>query len=138
MATKNNIILDASVVIKWFAKEDDSDKAITYLEAFQNNEIGVIIPTLLFYELGNVLINKKVTIPMAEDIIYRLKNLHIDLIDAGFKSFQKIYQNAIEFSITFYDSAYVTLMKEENCKFITADKKLYQKIKSHFPLSQLL
>ncbi len=31
--------------------------------------------------------------------------------------------------ITAYDAAYVVLARNFNCKFITADKKLYKKVK---------
>lgn len=37
----------------WFLEETDSDKALTYLENFVKSHYVLIIPTLLFYELGN-------------------------------------------------------------------------------------
>lgn len=124
-------ILDASVVIKWFVKEQDRDKAITYLTAFQNNEVVLIFPSLLFYELGNVLIKKKATMSLIDEIMVKFQQLNLlglEIQDTGLLSFRQIYQNSIEYSLTFYDAAYLTLMQEERCEFVTADRKLFEKV----------
>ena len=57
-------ILDTSVIVKWFVKEEDSPEALQYLQEFRQGGIAIIIPTLLFYELGNALITKKATAPI--------------------------------------------------------------------------
>lgn len=132
MAAKNNIILDASVIIKWFIDEEDSDKALSYLDIIQNNQRAVIVPSLLTYEIGNILLNKKASVTMVGEIMNTLQNLGLEVEDIGLKWFRKIYQNSIDYSITFYDSAYITLMQKENCEFITADKKLFQKVNKAF------
>ena len=62
----------------------------------------------------------------------------MEVIDVGFQSFRKIFQNAKEYSLTFYDASYVTLMQKENCEFITVDSKLYRKINKKFALIKLL
>lgn len=131
-------ILDASVIIKWFINEEESDKALSYLEAFQNNKIVIIVPSLMFYELGNTIINKKGSVSMASGIMQKLQELNLEVEDLGLKSFRKIYQNAIEYSLTFYDAEYLTLMQKENCQFITADKKLYEKVKKYYTAIKLL
>lgn len=131
-------ILDASVILKWFTKEEDSDKAIVYLKAFQNNDITIIVPSLLFYELGNALISKKESKYFIADIGLKLQNLQLEVRDVGLSWFRKICQNALDYSLTYYDASYLTLMQEENCEFITADKKLYEKVKKKFTLVHLL
>ena len=131
-------ILDVSVILKWFTKEEDSDKAIAYLKAFQNNDTIIIVPSLLFYELGNAFIRKKESQYFIADIGLKLQNLQLEVRDAGLLLFRKIYQNALDYSLTFYDASYLTLMQEENCEFITADKKLYDKVKKKFALVKLL
>lgn len=134
-------ILDASVVIKWFVEEQDRDKAITYLTAFQNNELGLIVPSLLFYELGNVLIKKKATMTLINEVMVKfqqLNSLGLEIQDIGLSSFRQIYQNSIKYGLTFYDASYLTLMQEENCRFITADGKLFQKVHKNFKGIKLL
>lgn len=132
------VILDASVIIKWFSKEDDSDKAIVYLHAFFENKVSIIVPSLLFYELGNVLISKKVQKKEVSDIKRRLKDLQMEVKDIGLEWFRNIYENSLDYSISFYDATYITLMQNKNCKFVTADKKLYEKVKGKFSLTELL
>lgn len=132
------IILDASVVIKWFTKEEDSDKAIVYLKSFYNNEIAILVPSLLFYELGNILIQKKGSKNKADEIMKTLQDLQLDIKDVGLEWLRKIYENSLDYSISFYDAAYVTLMQNRNYEFITADKKLYEKVKSKFAKIKLL
>lgn len=130
--SSNKIILDASVIIKWFIEEEDSDKASSYLKVIQDNKIKVKVPSLLFYELGNILLNKKASVDMAGEIVSALQNLGLEVEDIALQWFREIYQNSIDYSITFYDSAYITLMQKENCEFITADKKLFQKVNKAF------
>lgn len=131
-------ILDASVIIKWFVEEEDSDKALIFLNSLKNSKITIIVPSLLFYELGNILISKKVSIDMAGEIMTALQNLSLEIWDIGLEFFRKIYQNSIEYSITFYDASYITLMQKENCEFITADEKLFKKVRKAFSGAKLL
>ena len=49
------LVLDASVVVKWFTKEEDKDLAIEYRDQFLTGEIDIALPDLILYELANVL-----------------------------------------------------------------------------------
>ncbi len=138
MAAQNNHILDASIIIKWFIDEKDSDRALSYLNAFQNDEITVMVPSLVFYELGNTLVSKKVPVDIVGDVMVTLQNLGLKIEDIGLRWFRKIYQNSIEYSLTFYDAAYITMLQKENCQFITADKKLFQRVNETFSGIKLL
>lgn len=131
-------ILDVSVIIKWFVQEEDSDKALVFLNSLKNNKVNIIVPTLLFYELGNVLISKNISVDIVGEIIAMLQNLSLEIQDIGLASFRKIYQNSVEYSITFYDAAYITLLQKEDCLFITADRKLFQKVNKVFLGAKLL
>ena len=48
------IVLDASVVAKWFIEEEDTEKAIEIRDKFVQGEIEVLVHSLLIYEIGNV------------------------------------------------------------------------------------
>jgi predicted nucleic acid-binding protein len=48
------------------------------------------------------------------------------------------YQFAVNYQRTVYDSLYVVLSIRENCKFITADAKLYNAIYQHIPNIHLI
>ncbi len=51
------IILDASVVVKWFLEEEYTDKALEIRERLRMGEEKVVVPDLLLYELANALKN---------------------------------------------------------------------------------
>lgn len=141
MAVKGKVILDTSVVIKWFTPEIDNEKARAILKTFYEKEVTIIFPSLLFYELGNVLINKRISIENIFEIMRKLQGLYslgLVIEDIGLSSFRKICQNSIDYSITFYDATYITLLQKEDCEFVTADKKLFQKVHKAFAGAKLL
>lgn len=131
-------VLDASVIVKWFIDEGGSDRAERYLNGYRDRKFTIIIPSLLFYELGNILLAKKATTDQVGQIMQHLHALDLTKVDIGYEAFRKIFQNADELKITYYDASYLTLMQKQNCEFITADKKLFQKIKKRFASVSLL
>ncbi len=131
MAVKK-LILDASVVIKWFIDEEDSDKAALYLNAFQQNQLEITVPSLLFYEVGNFFVSHKVGSDRAGEAMLILRNLSLGSQDVGLQWLRNIYQNSLEYGLTFYDATYITLLQNTNCEFVTADKKLFQKVQKSF------
>jgi len=48
-------VLDASVVLKWFVAENDSDKAVRLREEYYLGERDIIVPDLLLFEVSNAL-----------------------------------------------------------------------------------
>jgi len=132
------IILDTSVVLKWFVNEIGSETARGYLEDFIDGKHQFLFPALLFYELGNAC--KKNSIPVSEigKIMELMLKFSLEVEDIGLKEFRKIYQNASDYNLSFYDATFVTLMQKHNCKLVTADKKLFSKLKDNFSLIKLL
>lgn len=52
---KKTKILDASVIIKWFTKEEKKEKALVLREKYANGEIEILVPDLILYEISNAL-----------------------------------------------------------------------------------
>ena len=46
-------IVDASIIIKWFANEEGSDRAIKLRNEHINGEIIIMVPELVFMETLN-------------------------------------------------------------------------------------
>src|SRR3989338_8395492 len=115
-------VLDASVIVKWFSEEEGSERAFVYLEEYKNKLFSILIPTLLYYELGNILLTKRNSKDQVSNIMRTMQALHLTIENIGEESFRKVFENASDYQITFYDAAYVTLMQKKNCEFITADK----------------
>lgn len=132
------VILDTSVVYKWFAKnEEDSLLALSILQKHVNGQEKIIVPGLILYELANAWVTKK-AIPSA-----RIKTNLKDLQEAGlgiesstFDLIAKAVTFAKKYNVTVYDAIYAVLAKEKGCKLITADKKFAEKI--NLPFIKLL
>ncbi|MBI1869498.1 type II toxin-antitoxin system VapC family toxin [Candidatus Gottesmanbacteria bacterium] len=132
------IILDTSVVLKWFVDEAGSDTAREYLENFIKGNHQLLIPTLLFYELGNACLQSSIPPQEISKIMELLQKLPFEIEDIGYIAFRKVYQNAFEYHLTYYDASYVTLMQKHNCELITADQRLFRKLKEIFEKIRLL
>lgn len=132
------IILDTSVVLKWFVDEEGSDTAREYLQDFLAGKYQILLPTLLYYELGNACLQNSIPADEIGKIMILLQKLAFEVEDIGYAAFRKIYQNASEYNLSFYDASYVTLMQKYDCALITADKKLFGKLKGLFKNIRIL
>ena len=54
-----NIVLDSSVIAKWFFEEENREKAIHLRQLHKQTDIAIKVPSLLLFELGNIFLNKK-------------------------------------------------------------------------------
>jgi predicted nucleic acid-binding protein len=133
---KQKKVLDASVIIKGFTNEENSDKANQLIKSHINKEIEIITTELMFVEVLNSLRFKN------KDEI-SLKKISSDLEGFQFKV-QKLTGHLLEKSIeiskknnlTIYDSIYIALAQFNGCPFITADKELF-KIPNVIPLEKM-
>ena len=126
------IILDTSVVLKWFVDETGSEAARGYLNDFIEGKKQILIPTLLFYELGNACLCNSIPVQDVSKIMEHLQSLPFEIEDIGYSAFRKVYQNAADYKLSYYDASYVTLMQKHDCELVTADKKLLDKLKKSF------
>ncbi|MEM4186383.1 MAG: type II toxin-antitoxin system VapC family toxin [Candidatus Caldarchaeum sp.] len=55
MAQAEKIVLDASVVVKWFTKEKYSMQALAVKTKYEAGEVDIVAPQLLIYEVVNAL-----------------------------------------------------------------------------------
>lgn len=56
--------------------------------------------------------------------------LSLERFDLSLDEFQAGMALSRKYGITLYDAAYVELSRKLKCRFVTADKKLYEKVKS--------
>ena len=129
-----NLVLDASVITKWFFEEEDTDQALKLLEKHKLETIQINVPVLLFFEFGNTVVKKfREDIDTREEFNRNLTDLFsIQLSFAETKPdlLKLVYSLASRYEITFYDATYVALAKSLKCDFVTADKKLVEATKT--------
>jgi len=130
---KNLLILDTSVIVKWFFKNDEKNKikADIILNQYLDNKIKIIIPELSVFELANVLKNK----------IKKYEDEQLNIIDKLYKMGiifyidKEILKNAIKIAINInesvYDCIFLATAEHFNGKFITDDNALFLNYSSY-------
>lgn len=125
------MVVDASVVTKWYIIEEDNEKAIRIRDLHSAGRVTLSSPLLLVYEVGNAL-GRHPAFTESDSV-----RVFQSLLDSGIKlrSFaeSKLLAESFEISrdlhVTFYDATYVALAKEYDAILVTADRDLWSKIK---------
>jgi predicted nucleic acid-binding protein len=123
------IVLDASVIAKWFLEEPKSSEALHYRDLHAQKKEIIIAPSILIYEMANLFRYKNFIEKEIVLALEALENFKIEIFNLGFKDIIEAILLARERDITVYDSAYLLIALNFKCKFVTADEKLYKKVK---------
>jgi predicted nucleic acid-binding protein len=123
------IILDASVVVKWFSEEDYTGKALEIRERVRMGEERIIVPDLLLYELANALkYNPSFDVNDVSDALTSIFDMDLDIVTPIPEIINSAVTLAFEYNITVYDAFYIALAKDLELTFITADGRLYERV----------
>ncbi len=120
-------VLDASVLLKWFIKESDSEIAIQWKESLLQGKVNIVIPDLALYEIINVLRFKAgVTEEAIKRILPAIFDLGLEIITPS----QQLLEDALHLSfatgLSIYDCIYLALANELGTKLVTADKHIFR------------
>ena len=123
-------VLDTSVVLKWFRRDETgAEKALALREAYLDGILGIAVPDLLLYELGNVLRYKpdldsdKVTAAV-ESVLAMGFSLHAVTQERLIRAVEIAFAH----DATVYDAAFVALAEELQADFVTADERLARRL----------
>jgi len=125
------IVVDASVAVKWFTAEKDTDKALKLKDSYLSGELELIAPTLIYYEVANALRFHpyyRLTEKELFDAITALKEMQIAIeptMEMWLKTF-KISVTSEEISI--YDAIYVAVSLALDTRLVTSDRKFVEKL----------
>lgn len=126
-------VIDASVVLKWYLVDEEySRKAISLLDKYLSNDLEILAPSLLEYELINGLIIAQKRGRVEEEKILEAVDGFISL-EIKLKNLSLFYPKVLEYSRVYnrsaYDASYLALADEEGIILITADGELYDAVK---------
>ncbi len=125
---KEKIVVDASIIVKWFLEEEYSDKAIMLRNDYVRGLFDISVPTLLEYEVLNALKYSRVysveELLEIGDAINKYGFLTYELENNYKKLTIEIAENS---GLTIYDASYVALAKYLNTKLYTADNEIIRK-----------
>jgi predicted nucleic acid-binding protein len=126
-------VLDASVVLKWYlADEDHGQAALDLLDRYLSDNLTIIAPSLLEYEVTNGLVVAQRRGRLREELIISalegFLNLGIETVRIS-----DLYSRVLHFCRIYnrsaYDASYLALAEAEKIEFITADETLYNAVK---------
>lgn len=120
------IVVDTSVILKWFHPEEDTSRALRVLEAIEKREVVAFAPDLLIYETVNAWTRgMKNAVEDLPDLLASLYSLplvivspepHI-MVSAGNLGAQHP-------KLSVYDASFLALAIGEQAVLYTADAKL--------------
>ena len=121
-----SLVIDASIAVKWFSTLEEANvpQAVDILDRCTKGQIDLLVPALLYYEVSNALVykkvlsNEKVRLSIAGLFSLGMQTIHTDtdfmLMSAGL---------ARQFGITVYDACYVALAQRLDCPLVTANPR---------------
>lgn len=131
------VCVDASLVMKWLVPEEGSEEALRLYEHWRKDDVQLLAPALLDFEVGTALRQKIVRGLLNPDDLYLIHDFYRRLDLLLIHPMELIPKTlAIAASIgqpTVYDASYLLLAKEQGIDFVTADRKFYEAASPSFP-----
>jgi|YNPBryantNP2012_1023418.scaffolds.fasta_scaffold24529_3 predicted nucleic acid-binding protein len=122
------VVLDTSVVVKWFVEEEGSEKAVDFLENYRQGKLKILAPEIIGLELANALFfGAGLRGKVLQEALAAFYNLGIALIPLDETLVREASKYSEKFKIATYDALFIVLAEKEKCALITADKKHHQK-----------
>jgi predicted nucleic acid-binding protein len=124
----SDLVIDASVAVKWFVPEEASDKA----DEVSASEHTLLAPRLIMTEVANALarkaIQKLITPLEAEEYIRTLPQFLAGLLDVD-DLIEAALRNACNYRHSIYDFIYLEAARRRDTKMLTADQRLIARVK---------
>jgi len=128
MKDANNLVIDCSFAIPFFLQDESAIKTAEVFEQSFDKKINLIVPSLWYYEIHNVLktATKRNRIDK-EDVrqaMGLIKNLPVDSINFLPDEYELIFELSKDFDLSFYDASYLFLCGIKKAPIASRDKKL--------------
>jgi len=125
-------VLDASVAVKWFAPDGDSDDAVaeSLLREVAAHPRRFAVPELFIYELLSVLCRR---LRQARDVsiaVDRVGRLGIRRVRLDERLARRVARLAFERRLTGYDACYAALAFEIDGRWLTFDRAAHARVEA--------
>ncbi|MFP4346297.1 MAG: type II toxin-antitoxin system VapC family toxin [Anaerolineales bacterium] len=124
------LLLDTSVVIKWFRREEIlADCALDLLHGYLVGQLQVFAPSLLVYEIANVLRYKNdLTTAQIETALQDLLDLGFEWIAPTAVVIRRAVVIARDYDTSVYDATFAATAETLGADFVTADERLVRRL----------
>ena len=140
MARCREIVIDSSVVVKWFSTETKSAEALKLLDSYIQGSVELVVSEMLFCEVGNALRYKSdYDTQKWKTALTQLFNLHMNVTHLNEDLITRTGEIAYEGKVTFYDALPVAIAEHAKTVCITADEETqYKKLQiKNYPIQLL-
>ena len=119
------IIIDASVVLKWFSPEPKAQLALQVYAAIKQGKLIATAPIFLLVEVMNILVHKKhVEADLVRKIINKISTCGITFEDLVTEHIAQLQQIVATHKVSAYDGLYLLSAQNHECQILTEDKEL--------------
>jgi len=134
------VVLDSSVVVKWFSTEIKTDEALKLRDSYVQGSLKLSVSEVLIAEVGNALRYKPdYDKEKLRKALSSLLGLHLSIIHLTENIVTRTVEIAYEGKVTFYDALPVALAEHKKAICITADETTqYMKLQTRgYPIELL-
>lgn len=122
------LVIDNSVIVKWFYEEEDSDKALDLLQKIESGQFELNLPSLAVIELINSLkFGKKEKTKETIEVVDKFFKLEPRLIEVNKKTAFEISNLTQVPNLTAFDALYIAVADQQRILLFTADYKHHKK-----------
>jgi predicted nucleic acid-binding protein len=124
------VVLDTSVLIKWFRQgEVLAERALALRVAYLTGRITITLPSLLVYELANVLRYKDdLSTEQVRTAVRSLFDMQMTWMLPSAEVMEQAVEIARAHEATVYDATFAALAGALGATFVTADERLARKL----------
>ena len=123
------VLLDTSVVVKWFVPEEDSEKALSLRRAQEDRELQLYAPEVLVMELANALrYSSEFSAGEITEALETPFELNILLIPFSLDALNSAVTLSMEHDLAVYDAYFLALAQALEIPLITADRRMLSRL----------
>ncbi len=132
------IVIDASVVLKWFSPEPKAQLALQAYDAIKQGKLIATAPIFLLVEVMNILVHKKhVETDLVRKIIHKISTCGITFEDLVPEHIAELQQIVATHKVSAYDGLYLLSAQNHGCQILTEDQELLKLQKITIGLEEL-
>jgi predicted nucleic acid-binding protein len=123
-------VIDASIAVKWFVTEKDSDKALRLRASYLKGEVELVAPNLILYEVANALRfhpHYEFTEANLLDSVTALSDMQI-AVDLTTDAWLQAFNESLSQNLSVYDAVYIAMSVALDARLVTSDRKLVDKL----------
>ncbi len=116
-------VVDASVAVAWYLPEAFSEAARSYRTRFLEGEVRLLVPSLHYWEFGNVLRTYIRRRELDAGLAREVFDLHLEAsLETAEPARAAVLATALELDATVYDAVYIALARSAQATLLTAER----------------